>query len=242
MLLPMFHCHAHAVKPDRDYEAQTFFRRYQLNYKDVCTTANTLQDYLSIWRLENEQQLSVWKEISANEEEYLDEYKHATKVVINVKEAMESARQQKIIEETFPEIWKDIMAENNENNNNNGGGAGGVAINNEEDDQIGMNELNENNNISIANQQPSLQSSLNSKSDLLPRNIILLPRPSDDESPKCQLDQQSTPEQEDYSMKQQEDSIKTNEEEEDIFTSCRNLTKSKGKMKKNNEKLLKKLK
>jgi len=21
MLLPMFHCHAHAVKPDRDYEA-----------------------------------------------------------------------------------------------------------------------------------------------------------------------------------------------------------------------------
>jgi len=43
-------------------------------------------------------------------------------------------------------------------------------------------------------------------------------------------------------MKQQEDSIKTNEEEEDIFTSCRNLTKSKGKMKKNNEKLLKKLK
>lgn len=78
------------------------------------------------------------------------------------------------------------MAENNENNNSvNCVGGGNATTNNEEDDQIGINELNEDNNISIANQQPSLQSSLNSKSDLLPRNIILLPRPSEDESPKC---------------------------------------------------------
>ncbi|KAL4482572.1 hypothetical protein ABPG72_005815 [Tetrahymena utriculariae] len=80
-----FKCKEHADRKNRNYDEQVYYRRYQINYRNICqyTTFQQYQQSITKQRTQEEEQ---WNEIVNLEKEYIENYKYYTKIILNRKE------------------------------------------------------------------------------------------------------------------------------------------------------------
>ncbi|EAS06140.2 PHD-finger protein (macronuclear) [Tetrahymena thermophila SB210] len=102
-----FKCKEHADRKNRNYDEQVYYRRYQINYRNICqyTTFQEYQQSITKQRTQEEEQ---WNEIANLAKEYMENYKYYTKIKLNRKEIEISYQQQEQFYQQNPNLKEQL--------------------------------------------------------------------------------------------------------------------------------------